>query len=64
MTLNAKRKRVHDKLAALPGVHTVRRPVTPGGTQRFDLFYVRTGPLSAHPVVVIPGGPGVASVQL
>lgn len=64
MTLTAKRKRVHDKLAALPGVRTVRRPVTPGGTDRFDLFYVRTGPLSAHPVVVIPGGPGVASVQL
>lgn len=64
MTLNAKRKRVHDKLAALPGVRTVRRPVKPGGTERFDLFYVRTGPLSAHPVVVIPGGPGVASVQL
>jgi pimeloyl-ACP methyl ester carboxylesterase len=64
MTLNAKRKRVHDKLAAMPGVRTVRRPVTPGGTERFDLFHVRTGPLSAHPVVVIPGGPGVASVQL
>lgn len=64
MTLNAKRKRVHDKLAALPGVQAVRRPVTPGGEEHFDLYYVRTGPESEHPLVVIPGGPGVASVQL
>jgi proline iminopeptidase len=64
MTLNAKRRRVHDKLAAMPGVRSVRRPVTPGGSELFDLYYVRTGPPSPHPLVVIPGGPGVASVQL
>ncbi len=64
MTLNAKRKRAHDKLAAMPGVRSVRRPVTPGNDEHFDLYYVRTGPLSAHPVVIVPGGPGVASVQL
>jgi proline iminopeptidase len=64
MTLNAKRRRVHEKLAALPGVKPVRRPVTPGDSRRFDLYYVRTGRRSACPLVIIPGGPGVASVQL
>ena len=63
MTLNAKRKRAHDKLAALPGVSSVRRPVTTGGAERFDVFYVRSGPVTDHPLVIIPGGPGVASVQ-
>lgn len=63
MTLNAKRQRKHAKLAALPGVQSIRRPVTPGSAQRFDMYYVRTGPPSDHPLVVIPGGPGVASVQ-
>jgi pimeloyl-ACP methyl ester carboxylesterase len=64
MSLNAKRRRVHDKLAALPGVRPVRRPVSPGSDEQFDLYYVRTGRKSAHPLVVIPGGPGAASVQL
>jgi proline iminopeptidase len=64
MTLNAKRRRAHDKLAALPGVRPVRRPVQPGSSEQFDLFYVRAGRKSAHPVVIIPGGPGVASIQL
>lgn len=64
MTLNARRRRVHDKLAALPGVRSVRRPVAPDSDEQFDLFYVRSGPESDHPLVIIPGGPGVASVQL
>src|ERR1700694_3524718 len=74
MTMNAKRRKAHDKLAALPGVRAVRRPVRPGadvagkaaqgGDQEFDLFYVRTGRKSPHPVVVIPGGPGAASIAL
>ncbi|MCW2688052.1 MAG: alpha/beta hydrolase [Mycobacterium sp.] len=64
MTLNAKRRRVHEKLAKLPGVRPVRRPVTLDGSEQFDLYYVRTGRKSAHPLVIIPGGPGVASVQL
>ncbi|MCA4725882.1 alpha/beta fold hydrolase [Mycolicibacterium fortuitum] len=63
MTMNAKRRRVHDKLAALPGVRAVRRPVTPGSDEQFDLFYVRAGRKSARPVVIVPGGPGVASIQ-
>ncbi len=64
MTMNAKRRRAHDKLAALPGVRPVRRPVTPGGEDGFDVYFVRTGRKSAHPLVVIPGGPGAASVAL
>ncbi|MGD1346772.1 alpha/beta hydrolase [Mycobacterium seoulense] len=64
MTMNAKRRRVQEKLAALPGVRPVRRPVSPDNTEEFDLYYVRTGRKSAHPLVVIPGGPGVASVQM
>src|SRR5262245_57603458 len=84
MTMNAKRRRAHDKLAALPGVRAVRRPIrpsvdiagrpapgldvagqpAPGGDQQFDVFYVRTGRKSAHPLVVIPGGPGCASIAL
>jgi len=64
MTMNAKRRRAHRKLAALPGVRPVRRPVAAGSDEEFDLYYVRSGRKSAHPVVVIPGGPGAASVAL
>lgn len=64
MTMGAKRRRVHDKLAGMPGVRWVRRPVSPGSADEFDLFYIRTGRRSAHPLVIIPGGPGVASVQM
>ncbi|MDH6197474.1 proline iminopeptidase [Mycobacterium frederiksbergense] len=63
MTMNSKRRRVHDRLAGLPGVRAVRRPVNPGADEHFDLYYVRTGRKSATPVVIIPGGPGVASIQ-
>jgi proline iminopeptidase len=64
MTMNSKRRRAQEKLAALPGVRPVRRPVSPDCTEEFDLYYVRTGRKSAHPLVIIPGGPGVASVQM
>ena len=64
MTLNDKRRRAHEKLAALPGVRPVRRPVTPGSAEEFDLYYVRTGRKTKHPVVILPGGPGVASIAL
>ena len=64
MTMNARRRRAHDKLAALPGVRPVRRPVRSGSTDEFDLYYVRAGRKSAHPLVIIPGGPGAASVAL
>jgi len=62
--MNAKRRRVQDKLADLPGVRPVRRPVSPGSAEEFDLYYVRGGRKSSHPLVIIPGGPGVASVQI
>ena len=61
MTMTAKRRRMQEKLAALPGVRPVRRPVCPGSDEEFDLFYVRAGRKSAHPLVIIPGGPGVAA---
>ncbi|OBH81328.1 alpha/beta hydrolase [Mycobacterium scrofulaceum] len=64
MTMNAKRRRVQEKLAALPGVRPVRRPISPDSSEEFDLYYVRAGRKSAHPLVIIPGGPGVASVQM
>lgn len=68
MTMNARRRRAHDKLATLPGVRPVRRPVREsvleGDDEQFDVFYVRTGRKSAHPLVVIPGGPGAASIAL
>lgn len=44
-----------------PGIHSVRRAADDAG-QEFDLHYVRTGPRGGTPVVVIPGGPGLASV--
>jgi pimeloyl-ACP methyl ester carboxylesterase len=64
MTMGAKRRRAHEKLAGMPGVRWVRRPVSPGSADDFDLFYIRSGRRSAHPLVIIPGGPGVASVQM
>lgn len=64
MTMTARRRRLHRRLAALPGVRAVRRPVGPDSSDHFDLYYVRTGPKSPHPLVVIPGGPGAASVAL
>ena len=59
--MNAKRRKAHDRLAALPGVRKVRRPLgsVPG---EFDLYYVRTGPPSDTPLVIVPGGPGAASI--
>lgn len=44
-----------------PGIARVRRPATTA-TPTFDLTYVRTGRRSHTPLVVIPGGPGLASV--
>lgn len=41
---------------------TIRRPVHPQGEDHFDVAYVRAGPRTQQPVVVIPGGPGLASV--
>ena len=64
MTMNPMRRRAHKKLAGMPGVRPIRRPVSPGSADEFDLYYVRSGHKSAHPVVIIPGGPGMASLQM
>jgi proline iminopeptidase len=48
MTMNAKQRRMHEKLAGLPGVRPVRRPISPdwghhplaGDAEEFDLYYV------------------------
>ncbi|MGP4014814.1 alpha/beta fold hydrolase [Saccharopolyspora sp. 5N708] len=62
MTWRGDPDRLRAKLAAQPGMRTVRRPVTPDGRREFDLSYIRCGPRTDHPVLVIPGGPGLASV--
>lgn len=51
------------RLLAAPvcGVRRVRRPAT-ATAPAFDLAYARTGPRTATPIVVIPGGPGLGSV--
>ncbi|HTX95218.1 MAG TPA: alpha/beta fold hydrolase [Mycobacterium sp.] len=64
MTMTEKRRRAQEKLAKLPGVRPIRRPISPDSAEEFDLYYVRAGRKSAHPLVIIPGGPGVASVQM
>ena len=64
MTMTAGRRRVHAALASLPGVRSLRRPVVAGGSEEFDLYYVRVGERSPHPLVIVPGGPGAASVAL
>ncbi|MGY2067038.1 alpha/beta fold hydrolase [Blastococcus sp. SYSU DS0619] len=40
----------------------VERPVAPGDERTFQLSYVREGPRSDRPLLVVPGGPGLASV--
>lgn len=57
-----RRRRAQAMLAALPGVRRIRRPVTPGNGGEFDLYYVRTGPRGRPPLLVVPGGPGMASI--
>lgn len=51
------------RLLAAPvrGVRRVRREAT-ATSPAFDLAYVRTGPPSRVPIVIIPGGPGLGSV--
>ncbi len=45
----------------IQGIRRVHRPAAPG-SPAFDLAYVRTGPRQAIPTVIIPGGPGLASI--
>jgi len=62
MTMNPRRRRAHERLAALPGVRSVRRPIGPEHVGEFDLYYVRNGQGSGPPLVIVPGGPGAASI--
>lgn len=55
------RDRYRRKVERMPGVRTVRRP-TDGTVPAFDLAYVRQGPTTPTPTVIIPGGPGLGSV--
>lgn len=50
-----------DRLSRAPGVKTVRRPLTNG--RSLLLAYVRNGPQASTPILVLPGGPGLASVM-
>ncbi len=59
----SKEAKLHDRFADWPGVHSIRRPVTPGSDDEFDLSYIRAGPPSDRPLLVVPGGPGLASVM-
>lgn len=43
------------------GIGRIRRPAT-DGAPAFDLTYVRTGPTTHTPTIVIPGGPGLGSI--
>ncbi|WP_308202852.1 alpha/beta hydrolase [Crossiella sp. SN42] len=53
-----------ERLRRMPGVRATRRPVTPGGAAEFNLHHVRLSPPQAAPapILVLPGGPGLASV--
>ena len=53
-------RRRRDQLAKAPGVSTVARPLANG--TNLLLAYVRSGPPAATPILVLPGGPGLASV--
>ncbi|WP_017626529.1 alpha/beta fold hydrolase [Nocardiopsis chromatogenes] len=51
-----------ERLRRMPGVRTVPRPVLPEGGAEFDLAYAREGRPDGMPLLVVPGGPGLASV--
>ena len=59
LTDPARTKR-HERIARTAGVRTVERPLPGGGS--FSLHYTRTGPAGGVPLLVLPGGPGLATV--
>lgn len=61
MSVSARSEKARARAARSPGLRAVRRPAS-GNNPEFDLAYTRTGPRGTLPVVVLPGGPGVASV--
>ncbi|WP_460858127.1 alpha/beta fold hydrolase [Nocardiopsis coralliicola] len=56
------RDQLIERLLRLPSVHTVRRPLHEDTDEEFDLRWVREGPDGGTPLLIIPGGPGLASV--
>lgn len=48
------------RMASDPSASTLRRSIE-GSDTTFDLHYIRTGPCTDRPVLVFPGGPGLAS---
>lgn len=55
------RERQAEHLRRTHRIRTVPRPLVGGGGS-FELSYTRTGPVSATPLLVFPGGPGLGSV--
>lgn len=53
-------ERVARRIADDPAASTTRRPVD-DSDNLLDLHYIRTGPRSERPVLVFPGGPGLAT---
>ncbi|WP_415975964.1 alpha/beta fold hydrolase [Rhodococcus sp. 077-4] len=56
-----KEEKLRGLASTSPGLRRLRRQAT-ADCPEFDLAYTRTGPPSTRPVVVLPGGPGLASV--
>lgn len=54
-------QRRHSALAKSRGVATLAREMSDG--RALSLAYVRSGPRTSAPVLVLPGGPGLASVM-
>ncbi|MCP3801665.1 alpha/beta hydrolase [Allokutzneria sp. A3M-2-11 16] len=55
-------ERVIAEFRQRPSVRRLSRPMIEGGSRRFELTYVREGSRGATPLLVLPGGPGLASV--
>ncbi|PSK99085.1 alpha/beta hydrolase family protein [Murinocardiopsis flavida] len=53
---------IAERLRRDPTVHTIPRPVRVDGPETFGLGYARTGDPGGIPLVMVPGGPGLASV--
>ncbi|RNL87585.1 alpha/beta fold hydrolase [Halostreptopolyspora alba] len=58
---HAQQQRLGRRLRRMPGVRTLSRPVERRSGE-FDLTYVREGTPGDTPLLIIPGGPGLASV--
>ncbi len=61
MNASARSKKARTTAEKSPGLRTIRRPASANNPE-FDLAYTRIGPRGNLPVVVLPGGPGLASI--